>query len=398
MKGNSDKIKKTPLYVALFAVCLGACAGLWIIYDVPETAAIQMACLVMIGLMVTIFSFNAGAAYDRLFGSNREHPGLFFGAFMTCCAGCVILPAMPTAAWPMVIVFVLLTILSNIPTGIVASGVVLFMAAVGGGAAAYAYVFTYLFVGIAASVLVANIDEEFKTTLPVFITELFLLIGLSVTIVTSASTISIELLVYPVVNVTITLILMLFLLKLYSAKVIFRQKDNYLELNDPECMLLTKLKNISPADYQKTVHVVYFCDRVSAAIGLDTDVVKCAGLYHRIGVIGGAYNWENTRMICQESNIPEVVMDILREFEDDSVPMKRAETVVLYMCECMVSSVQYLFAKNKEMKLDYPMLAETIFKQRHEVGLFNDSDITLGQYERMKKVFMEEKLYYDFLR
>ena len=68
------------------------------------------------------------------------------------------------------------------------------------------------------------------------------------------------------------------------------------------------------------------------------------------------------------------------------------------MCECMVSSVQYLFGKNKDIKLDYAELTEAIFKQRFEAGLFKDNDISIGQYEKMKKVFMEEKLYYDFLR
>jgi hypothetical protein len=103
-------------------------------------------------------------------------------------------------------------------------------------------------------------------------------------------------------------------------------------------------------------------------------------------------------MVCEEQNLPEEVMSILQEFEDPNTPLIQTESAVLFMCECIVTSIQYLFSKNKEVKLEYPSLIEAIFKQRIEAGVFRQSDMSIGQFERMKKVFMEEKLYYDFLR
>ena len=387
------------IYILLFIVCIGACAGLYFLHGVKDLRImIQAGVLLFIGIFVTIFSFNAGALYGSLFGDNINHYARFYTALMISIAGSVIIPFMPAAAWPVTVMYCLLTILSNIPAGIVSSTLCLYILAIAGGTSSYAYVFVYLITGICASVIVAHIDERFRTTIPVLITELILLSGLSVTIITTSSTLSIDLLIYPIVNVTVTLIFMLFFLKLYSARVIFKQKDNYLELNDPECTILTKLKDHSLEDYRKTVHVVYFCDRVSAAIGLRADVVKCAGLYHRIGVIGGEYNWENTKVACGEASLPDEVMQILEEFENDEVPMTKAETAVLYMSECVVNSVQYLFAKNPEINLDYPSLIDAIFKQRIESGIFDNNEISISQMEKMKKVFEVEKLYYDFLR
>ena len=391
--------KRPLIYTLLFVVCLGTCAGLYFLHGIKDPRVLlQTGVLLMLSAIVTIFSFNAQAVYDKLFGDNINHYVRFYIALMIVMAGCMIIPFMPAAAWPIVAVFCLLTILSNIPTGIVSSAMCLYILAIAGGAGSYPYVFVYLMTGICASIIVANIDENFKTTLPVLNIELLLLAGLSVTIITTSSSVSVELFIYPIVNVTVTLIFMLFFLKLYSARVIFKQKDDYLELNDPECVILTKLKDHSPEDYRKTVHVVYFCDRVCAAIGLRPDVVKCAGLYHRIGVIGGEYNWENTKTACVEASLPDEVMQILEEFENDAVPMTKAETAVLYMCECVVSSVQYLFAKNPEINLDYPSLVDAIFKQRLESGIFDQNEISIRQLELMKKVFEAEKLYYDFLR
>lgn len=399
-KEQAEGRKSRPYinYILLFAVCIIGCVALYFIYDMNDIRALQMLVLCIIGLLTSIFAFNAGGAYNTLFSDNINHPERFYVAFMLMMAIVILLPAMPAVAWPVVIIYVLLTILGNVPSGISAGSVCLLMAAMSQGASAYAYAYVYLFCGIAASVLVSHIDEEFKTTLPVFIIELMLFMGLGVTIVTTLSTISIEILIYPVVNATVTLIFLVFFMKLYSAKVVFKKRDNYLELNDPECQLLTRLKTISPEDYHKTVHIVYFCDRVSAAVGLDAQIVKCAGLYHRIGVILGAYNWENTKAVCTEGGIPQDVLDILEEFEDASVPMRRAETTVLYMADCVVNSIQFLFTRNKDFKLDYADIVEAIFKQKYDAGVFKTSELSLSQYEKMKTVFKEEKLYYDFLR
>lgn len=358
----------------------------------------QIAAVLLISSVVTVFAFDAGALYNSLFSDNINHYVRFYVSLMVMLALCVIIPYMPAAAWPVVGMYCILTILSNIPVGVLAGSMCLFVLMSAGGSTVFGYAGVYLLTGICASVIIAHIDERFRTTLPMLIIELILLIGLSVTIISTTSTLNVELLIYPVVNVTVTLIIMVFCLKLYSAKVIFRQKDNYLTLNDPECMLLAKLKDHSPSDYHKTVHVVYFCDRVSNALSLNQDIVKCAGLYHRVGVLGGEYTWENTKLVCEEANLPQEVMDILEEFENEKVPIRKTEAAVLYMCECVVSSVQYLFAKNPEINLDYPSLVDAIFKQRLESGIFSENDISLGQLEKMKQVFGGEKLYYDFLR
>ena len=399
MEENKKPLKgRIKFYILLLIISAAAIFAVYMLYRLPEVKAIQTAATVLMGQIVTIFAYECGDVYGIFLGRYSDKPGRFYVTYTILVALCVLFPAMPATAWPVIVIFILLTIMSNIPAGIMGGCMCLFIAGSALDAGMYSIIYVYLFVGIAGSVLIGHLDEKFKIGIPVAITEAILIVGLAVTMITSLDSVSIELMIYPAVNATVTFILLFFILKAYSARVIFKQKDIYLDLNDPECMILTELKNISPKDYHKTVHIVYFCDRVSSALGLDNARVKCAGLYHRIGVIGGEYNWDNTRMICEEQQLPAVVMDILKEFEDPSVPMTRPETAVLYMCECVVSSIQYLFAKNKDINIDYPSLIEMIFKQKTESGVFKNCDISIRQFEQMKKVFVEEKLYYDFMR
>ncbi len=397
-ESKDPRKKRVKLYILLMIISIAAVAGVYLIYKLPEIRAIQTLVIVVLGQIVVIFAYESGLLYESLVNGITDKPSIFAVTYMTVIAASVVMAAMPVTAWPVAVIYVLLTIMSNIPCGIVGGSVCVLIASSAVDSGVYPFIYVYLLTGIAASVLVAHLDEQFRIGLPVAIVEIILFAGLGATLITSVNSFSIEMLIYPVVNLAVTLILLLFILKAYSARVIFKEEDKYIELNDPECLLLTELKKVSPEDYHKTVHIVYFCDRVSAALGLDAPKVKCAGLYHRVGVIGGAYNWENTRMVCEEQNLPEEVISILREFEDPQTPMVQTETAVLFMSECIVTSIQYLFAKNKEIKLEYPSLIDAIFKQRIEAGVFKQCDISIRQFELMKKVFMEEKLYYDFLR
>lgn len=397
-ESKNPRKTRIKLYIVLMIVSIAAVAGVWLLYKLPEVRAVQTMVIVVLGQIAVIFAYESGLLYENLVNGITDKPALFLVTYMIVIAASVVMAAMPVTAWPVAVVYVLLTIMSNIPCGIVSGSMCLFIASSAVDAGVYPFIYVYLLTGIAAGVLVAHLDEQFKIGLPVAIVEIILLTGLGATLITSVSSFSIEMLIYPIVNLAVTLVLILFILKAYSARVIFKEEDKYIELNDPECLLLSELKKVSPEDYHKTVHIVYFCDRVSAALGLDAPKVKCAGLYHRVGVIGGSYNWENTRMVCEEQNLPDEVMSILKEFEDPDTPMSQTETAVLFMSECIVTSIQYLFAKNKEIKLDYPQLIEAIFSQRIDAGVFKQCDISIRQFELMKKVFMEEKLYYDFLR
>ena len=171
-----------------------------------------------------------------------------------------------------------------------------------------------------------------------------------------------------------------------------------MDINDPECPLLVKLKEHSKDEYYHAIHTAYLCDRIAKKLGLNDAVTKAGGYYHKIGILKGESSWENAKEILEENQYPEMVLNILKEFLDKQEKIIMKETVVLLMADTVISSISYLFSKDSSAKIDYEKLVQAVFKKKTEGGLLNSSSISIGELEEMKKILTEEKLYYDFLR
>ena len=57
-----------------------------------------------------------------------------------------------------------------------------------------------------------------------------------------------------------------------------------------------------------------------------------------------------------------------------------------------------LLQKEPEKKPDYEQVIDRIFERIREKGIFSECDLSLRGWNRMQKIFKEEKLYYDILR
>ena len=58
----------------------------------------------------------------------------------------------------------------------------------------------------------------------------------------------------------------------------------------------------------------------------------------------------------------------------------------------------YLLKKDKDAKIDYDNLIDSIIDKKVSDGELRDYDVTFRELEVMKKIMKKEKLYYDFLR
>ena len=133
-------------------------------------------------------------------------------------------------------------------------------------------------------------------------------------------------------------------------------------------------------------------------LSLDEASVKTCGYYHRIGKLRGENSWENVSAICEEYNFPPKSRKLLQEYVDEKQKVVSKETIVVLFSDCVVSSILYLFAKTPKAEVDYKQLVDTIFQKKMETSELWENEITLKEFYEMKKIFIEEKLYYDFLR
>jgi hypothetical protein len=68
------------------------------------------------------------------------------------------------------------------------------------------------------------------------------------------------------------------------------------------------------------------------------------------------------------------------------------------MSQTTITSINYLLKKDKNVKIDYDKLIESIFDNKSADGGLRNYNVTYSDYARMKDILKKEKLYYDFLR
>lgn len=398
LQKNNIIIKRIVVFMFMFALS-GLIAWLGSVFYRNKTdMMIRNIVMVLAGTGIVIFSFVMGEASGFFVYRNEGRYGRFAVTYLFCLVAAVFLPFLPVAGWPYLVFFVLLGVFSNGMTGLVAGSLCLLMSVHFAGCD-YAVFWLYFISGMAGIMLFATLDEEFRVGIPVLISLLILALSLTANVILFAEEkLSIVQFMIPGINLMVCCILLLVSLKMVSSMVIHRYRDKYMEINDPECPLLVQLKEFSKEEYYHAIHTAYLGDKVARNLGIDDAAVKACGYYHRIGKLTGENTWENVSAICDKYHFPPKTKQILKEYVDPDERIVSKETIVVLFADCIVSSILYLFAKDPKAELDYEQLIDTVFKKKFETDELWGNEISLGQICEMKKIFIKEKLYYDFLR
>ena len=367
-------------------------------YRKPDIEIAGIAILAGIGFGSVWFMLERSMEDGTFSYDNGEHPGRFIVIYLISFIGSVLFPLLPIGGWPYLAVFVGLMLFGNQIIGLLAGSTLLMITILLQGGSS-SYFFVYFISGIVGIIVFSYVNDTFKIWLPLLISLLIQLVCLSIEEVLFVNEVlSLQMFILPIANLLISLVLLMILLKFFSFSIIYKMRDQYMDINDPECALLVELKNCSKEEYYHAIHTAYLCDRIAKKINYDDAVVKACGYYHRIGIIKGKNNWENVQEILQENHFPLEVQNILQEYLDKSDKILSRETVLLLFCDTVISAISFLFSKDSKAELDYQKIISTIFKKKIESGMIDYSSVSLGELQEMKKILMEEKLYYDFLR
>lgn len=395
---NVSVIRRIIVFMLMFPVA-GAIAWLGsILYQSKTEMMIRNIVMVLAGTGIVIFSFTLSEINGFFIYRNEGRYGRFALTYLVSLVASVFLPFLPVAGWPFLVIFVMLSVFSNSITGLAAGSLCLLLSVHFAGCD-YAVFWLYFISGMAGILLFSTLDEDFKVGIPILITMLLLMLCLTANVILfSREKLSIGQFMIPAINLMVCCILLLISLKMVSSTVIHRYRDRYMEINDPECPLLVQLKELSKEEYYHAIHTAYLGDKIARSLGIDDAAVKACGYYHRIGKLKGENTWENVSSICDKYHFPPKTKQILREYVDPDAKMVSKETVVVLFADCIVSSILYLFAKDPKAELDYAQLIDTVFQKKFETDELWDNEISLAQICEMKKIFIQEKLYYDFLR
>jgi membrane-associated HD superfamily phosphohydrolase len=260
--------------------------------------------------------------------------------------------------------------------------------------------FMYVIAGAVALALFRDLKENTSIGYPTAISlmmQALLLIAFSVLF--QNRTLSINLLILPILNLMLNLIILLIFLNIFGVYIIRKSNDMYMDINDTEFPLLIRLKEMDKDEYFRAIHTAYLSERIALGLGFNDRAVKNCSYYHRIGILEGKSQWEDVKHFYEDNKFPKEAIELLHEYIDPkSTKIKSKEALTINLSETVIASIMYLLAKNKDMKIDYDQLIDKIFDKKEDEGELKNCDVTFREYDQMRKILKKEKLYYDFLR
>lgn len=314
--------------------------------------------------------------------------------FGLACA--VFFPLLPVTGWPYPVLAVFIALFSSSIIGIVANAFFLCISVSLAGAG-YSVFLLYFISGCIAILLFRKLDEEFKITIPIFVSGMVLvLMSVAEVIFFSTEKITAELFIIPCINIFITSIFYLIFLKYFSYKVVHRYRDKYMKLTDPEYPLLVELKGKSKESYYHAVHCAYLCDKIAGALGCNKTFVKAGGYYHKLSLYCNSTKTADYEVLMEEHAFPPNLCGLLMEYNGKELIQK--ENAIIYFADSIVTSILFILKKDSVREIDYNQVIMTVFDKKIASGLLDKNNITMAELCRMKQIFVEEKLYYDFLR
>ena len=397
---DAENKKKEPVYLVnsilvVITVLLVTAGGF--LKHAGGSELLRNAILAGTGGFLTCFLFLSEK--DRLSEKNASpaRTSRFAVSYGICLVVSLCCAFLPPAGWPFLVVFVMMSLFCGFLPGICGGISFLTFSVLLAGADISIFAL-YVLTGLLGACLFSRLDEKYRIALPLFVSLSFLFAAETACVVLFANeTLKWELFLIPALNVIISLILLLILLKVYSGMEIFKYRIRYLEINDQEFELLVNIKEKDKNVYYRAVHAAYFSERISQALSLDADAAKTAAYYANAGILYKEPEKDLEKEFVSYG-FPPYARQLLRELTGKNTGIRHKEAAVVYMADAVISSILYLFEKKQDTKTDYAAVIETVFQKKWESGSLKNSELTFAEWNRMKKIFKEEKLYYDFLR
>lgn len=345
---------------------------------------------VMILLMLAVVCFHLRREYvnDSLDYDNGKHIFRFFLCLGIGLAAAFACGFLPVGGWPFLLVFIMLSLFSNMSVGLLASTCLLLVSVLLSGSDAGGFAL-YFVSGVFAVTLFQRLGKDFKIGVPVFLSILCLLVCETANVILVANERpDFESFVIPVANMIVSSVLLLGCLKMFSSMVVYRHREKYLDIIDSENPVIARLRERDRNEYMHCVHTTYFCERIGKRLGLEVEALKSAGYYYRLG-------GELTQML-EDEQFPPNAREILLDYRNRQAGMKKKETAVLYCADMVVGSVKTAIESEGEVNFD--RLIDAIFSRLFRDKVFDKCEISVGELRTMQQIFKEEKLYYDFLR
>ncbi len=386
-KYNSLKII-LPAQILCTILAVLMVMGISLLQQVETEQLISNMALALLAFMIAGYQIRKEFTEQTMDYDNGEHPARFFGCVLIGLFLAGVSCFLPVGAWPFVFVFILLSIFSNMRTGILLSVILLTITVMLTGQAVTGYMI-YVLSGIFSTTLFRRIDGKFNMIMAFVLSMLSLVFcEVACVILLQNARPGVEDFVIPAANVIVTTTLLIGILRIFYSQVLYKYRLAYLLLNDTENEVLQEVRTERKQQYMECVHIAYFCDSIGRKLGLDEEALKALSFYRLV-------SRDVLKSMEEQGKIPPYTCRLFREyFKEENVTTK--ETTVVLMTEAVIKrAMERIAAGNQE---DFIKEIDGILDPMLMQERIRTSELSLKDFDTMKHIFKEAKLYYDFLR
>lgn len=335
--------------------------------------------------LATVFSFQAGRISGSFSYDDGDFPGRFLILYLCGVLCSLVFTQLPVTGWMFLFFYVALARVSDSVTGICAGTGLLALTTILCEQISLSVFLVYLLSGLVGIALFAHQKEEIYTVVPLGLslgTQL-LLIFAGELLIQNKRLVWEEALI-PFANTVMNGVLLYIFLQYYVNKVAKKVDNLYLMLNDPEYVVMRRMKEEKKEDYYCAIHTGYLVERITSDLNLDVRSAKCAAYYGHLPAEK-----------LEEIPFPEPVWELLAELKKDGKDLRRKEAVIVRICCSVVQGMQHMNGqdKDKEKKTDYEKQIVTMFEGQYSIKALAETDITLANLRYIKKRLLEEKMY-----
>ena len=349
----------------------------------------------MVGEMIVLFLWYQSAFSNSLHYDNQKHQIRFFGVFFVCCLLVFGMPFLPVGGWPFLAIMVLLSMFSNSFIGLTAGSTLLLLAVSLTQDTSIYHFFLYFMEGMVGIALFRKLDLDFRVGEPLFLSALSsFVLQTAYLVIFENQPLHLEILILPMLNVFINLVFLFLVLKYFSHLAMYHIQDKYEEINDPEFPVLAELKETDKKQYFEAVHRAYLADRISKRLHINDKAVKSCSYYYKVA--GRDSQGEGMLPLQEKYQFPQEVKELMEECIRGIYGSK--ESCVVLTSNEVINRVYCAQKEYAGGEIPYQKIISGIFDDMLEGDLLAGCDISVKELRIMEKVYIEEKLYYDFLR
>lgn len=335
--------------------------------------------------LAAVFSFQAGRISGSFFYDDGDFPNRFLILYLCGIPCAVVFTFLPVTGWMFLFFYVALARVSDSVTGICGGTSLLVLTTVLCEQISLSTFLVYLLSGMIGIAFFAHQKDEFYTAVPLGLAlgSQLLLIFAGELLIQNKRLVAEEVLV-PLANTVMNGILICIFLQYYINKVAKKTDNLYLALNDPEYVVMRKLREEKEEDYYCGIHTAYLVERITSELNLDVRSAKCVAYYGHL-----------PQEILEEIAFPEPVEALLSELNGDVKALKKKEAVIVGICYRTIREIQRINKEKAGKKADYGKLINLMFEKQFTMEALAETDITLSNLRYIKKRLLEEQMYYE---